>query len=661
MSDIARVVVCIGRLSCLGALAFAACAPLAFAQNAPDTLRLKRDPALDGDLTAWFSDGARPATNPAPLPPADAAGWTTLTIPPAFRTASARLDVLDVAHSKIARLPLGAIRTTASLALNNPNALLESAWGQLIPLTPAEHDASVSQWNRWLERRYRATNGFRRIARSDALGPLLLQNAAFNNGLADWQLEINSPLAKAAVSVSGEPAPRGIPGHVVRFNLTTLGAMNWNIQFLQPLLDITSGQPYTVSFWAKADHPRLINLSANQDSKPWGGLGLARSLPITTKWRRYSFVFMASNTLPGHGRLSFILGDSLGTVDLAGVSLRAGMETAALKMVARDLQAGVGLSPASFQWAQSVRVPVKYKGKGVSGVLVTLRDEQKEYGRRALQPEDGGVAQFSDVPINKMLTVVVSDVNADGQTKSFPRMVPQDAADVVQEVALPASWNNMNTVTETSASAASRPSVSDAASSAAPRIAPVASLAAQRPKPALPSPPRSNPALLSALCVVLALLGGTLWTLNARRVRDLDGLGDVQTARAVVANRALPQSAIAAKNAPPMPALPEAAENLSGPQLVGTHGVYSGYAFALSEPRSAIGRDVNNVIALSHDDAASRRHATIQNAQGHYFLMDDGSSNGTFVNGVRIAHQVQHPLNPGDEIQVGKTRFRFTV
>jgi pSer/pThr/pTyr-binding forkhead associated (FHA) protein len=37
-------------------------------------------------------------------------------------------------------------------------------------------------------------------------------------------------------------------------------------------------------------------------------------------------------------------------------------------------------------------------------------------------------------------------------------------------------------------------------------------------------------------------------------------------------------------------------------------------------------------------------------------VRDEGSSNGTFVNGVRIQEQ---PLFPGDIIRVGSTELRF--
>jgi hypothetical protein len=97
----------------------------------------------------------------------------------------------------------------------------------------------------------------------------------------------------------------------------------------------------------------------------------------------------------------------------------------------------------------------------------------------------------------------------------------------------------------------------------------------------------------------------------------------------------------------------------AGPRLVGTMGVYSGQIFPITGASVDIGRDAANAIPLPQDNNASRKHATIQITGGQCVVMDNGSSNGTFVNGVRIANQMPQPLRPGDELTVGNTRFRF--
>ncbi|MHB1001234.1 MAG: FHA domain-containing protein [Armatimonadota bacterium] len=96
----------------------------------------------------------------------------------------------------------------------------------------------------------------------------------------------------------------------------------------------------------------------------------------------------------------------------------------------------------------------------------------------------------------------------------------------------------------------------------------------------------------------------------------------------------------------------------SEPRLIANQGAYAGSIFTLGTGSTTIGRDESNTIALPADNTASRRHARIENTGGSFTLYDEGSSNGTFVNGVKVTDR---PLRPGDEIQVGSTRFRFEL
>jgi len=81
-----------------------------------------------------------------------------------------------------------------------------------------------------------------------------------------------------------------------------------------------------------------------------------------------------------------------------------------------------------------------------------------------------------------------------------------------------------------------------------------------------------------------------------------------------------------------------------------------GQVFEIASGSKVIGREAGCDIALVNDNTASRRHATITVSAGDYSIRDEGSSNGTFVNGAKITEQ---KLTPGDEVQVGGTRFRF--
>src|ERR671916_512867 len=69
----------------------------------------------------------------------------------------------------------------------------------------------------------------------------------------------------------------------------------------------------------------------------------------------------------------------------------------------------------------------------------------------------------------------------------------------------------------------------------------------------------------------------------------------------------------------------------------------------------SVGRGQESSIFLD-DVTVSRKHAEIVHGDGGYRIRDVGSLNGTYVNRVRVDAV---DLRNGDEIQVGKYRFRF--
>ena len=68
-----------------------------------------------------------------------------------------------------------------------------------------------------------------------------------------------------------------------------------------------------------------------------------------------------------------------------------------------------------------------------------------------------------------------------------------------------------------------------------------------------------------------------------------------------------------------------------------------------------VGRGQESSIFLD-DVTVSRKHAEIMHGEGGYRIRDVGSLNGTYVYRVRVDAV---DLRNGDEIQVGKYRFRF--
>ena len=97
---------------------------------------------------------------------------------------------------------------------------------------------------------------------------------------------------------------------------------------------------------------------------------------------------------------------------------------------------------------------------------------------------------------------------------------------------------------------------------------------------------------------------------------------------------------------------PDAAALIELDQVEGTAGRRM---HDLGEEVVTVGRGPESNIFLD-DVTVSRKHAEILRRERGYRIQDVGSLNGTYVNRVRVDAV---DLRNGDEIQVGKYRFKF--
>lgn len=73
----------------------------------------------------------------------------------------------------------------------------------------------------------------------------------------------------------------------------------------------------------------------------------------------------------------------------------------------------------------------------------------------------------------------------------------------------------------------------------------------------------------------------------------------------------------------------------------------------------SIGRDEANDIVIRNDPLVSRKHALIEKEGSDYYVMDKGSTNGTYVNNNPIASCDRVRVQSGDIITVGKTKLEI--
>jgi hypothetical protein len=334
--------------------------------------------------------------------------------------------------------------------------------------------------------------------------------------------------------------------------------------------------------------------------------------------------------------------------------------------------ASVTLKKEDFDRVASLPVQVTSGGKAVSTALVALvGPDGKRVGQEQLLPGQGGIVTFKSVPAGKNTVKVTYN---DGQTAT---------QEVTVETSTPPDRRKAEVTVAGAASTEPLKPVTSAPTSTAANQPGGAEMVRDKTTPEPPAPTSSPLQGIIGFLVslgILALLGfgAVVFFRNnpdalERVMRRLPLPEEepeplrpvepppVQVPPGTCAFCGTAKDPVTGACACTAPAGAPAATigvntTGSGPRLVGVAGPFAGRAFPLGPGGVSLGREPDNDVALEGDQTASRRHARVEGADGTYAVRDEGSSNGTYLNGARVT---EAPLRPGDELTVGQSRFRF--
>jgi len=288
-----------------------------------------------------------------------------------------------------------------------------------------------------------------------------------------------------------------------------------------------------------------------------------------------------------------------------------------------------------------------------------------------------------------LLTTLLVTTTASVRAQQTPAASPKAAASVAA-AASPAPTAAASPAAATAspaakgAAGASPTAKTSGAAAASPAAAPTPQVIIVT-TPAAPAPPPSNNWGAGVLGLAILGVGGyyglryargrgvtvadSLKKLGVEMPQDAVGSGPQSIAhlRPAPATVVLPPLTSLSSLPPPDTAsavgVPVAAAAGGKPRLVGVAGPVVGQSFALAENPGpfTMGREPDNALALENETTISRRHARIEPAPtgAGFAIVDEGSSNGTFVNGQRLKVGEPRPLNGGDEVQIGAARLRF--
>ena len=97
----------------------------------------------------------------------------------------------------------------------------------------------------------------------------------------------------------------------------------------------------------------------------------------------------------------------------------------------------------------------------------------------------------------------------------------------------------------------------------------------------------------------------------------------------------------------------------TGPQaeLTIESGPDAGHTHRVGDHALRMGRSPDNDV-IFRDPATSGHHARLERRAEQFWVVDLGSTNGTFVNGESIQEK---QLNPGDRLTIGQNSVQFAV
>jgi hypothetical protein len=309
------------------------------------------------------------------------------------------------------------------------------------------------------------------------------------------------------------------------------------------------------------------------------------------------------------------------------------------------------VKPEDFKLAGKVTVKVEHDSKPVAVAFVKLKDAAGEKDLQIDASKKGEAVFFGVRPGNVQVTVRYNSNGSDAEpaAQAFVLDLRRPTPDPVFTISL-----NQPVETVEGTVSDPEPQKSDSATT-----------------PAASSTPRRS--LIGNIVVYLLGLGVAVAIIyfglryakqNQDKVKaQLEKVGvqipDPQGATpdpapAPVPTAPAPPQKILLDDAAPVASDPPVPATLvSSPSLV----MDNGDVFSIPDGDTSVGREAGNALSLVTESTVSRRHATLVRSGASVAIRDEGSSNGTYVNGVKISSETE--LKPGDQVQFGEVRFRF--
>lgn len=192
----------------------------------------------------------------------------------------------------------------------------------------------------------------------------LLSNGEFDNSTTSWTLQNNST-GVGTMSVVTTAALSGT--NAMKLCPTTPGTADWHVQ-LQQVAPIVSGKSYQISFMAKADAARTMNVGIQQNSSPYR-IYNNNSPSLTTSNQTFTYSFTADTTDAG-SVFKFFVGNNSTCVYLDKVSVKELNVVTSINDVFENWSTNVFPNPFTSELYMEVKGRFVYRVMNQLGQLI---------------------------------------------------------------------------------------------------------------------------------------------------------------------------------------------------------------------------------------------------------------------------------------------------
>ncbi|MFO0910653.1 MAG: carbohydrate binding domain-containing protein [Isosphaeraceae bacterium] len=179
----------------------------------------------------------------------------------------------------------------AIVEINNENALTHEWFsGQLDAMPDSYGRLLAERWNAWLTDRYKDDATLRRIweVRSTPLFSEMIANGRFTRMMESWNLERHEGAEATANVIVVGPSRAAL-----MIDVPHAAKQAWHVQVNQRGIQVRSNWPYTISFLARAEKPRTMNVNVMQSHEPWRQLW-STEVDLTPEFRRFNLVLQSA-------------------------------------------------------------------------------------------------------------------------------------------------------------------------------------------------------------------------------------------------------------------------------------------------------------------------------------------------------------------------------